>query len=197
MKNILPIAVILLVVLFGGYYVWKIQKSKSTAMAPSVASTSQPQSNVFTSIKDALSKSLSLKCVYPSPDGKGNITSYIKNGAVRVMSLMMGPEGAGSVILKNNTMWIWDETKKTGMTLTFNPETTGPTGGTTTNASEGDKILADIEKYKNYCKVEVVSDSLFMPPTDVRFTDFSGAMQNIPTVKPTSIPTVPANNYGY
>lgn len=179
MKNLVPVVVILLLLGVGGYYFMNSQKAKPPVVEEKTAGTVEQGGNVFTSIKDALSRSLSLKCEYPNPDGKGGtVTSYIKNGAVRVMSIAMGTQGNGSAIMKDNKMWIWDDVKKTGMMLSFDPsKVVKPTGGTASNDDQSAKVLADLEKYKNYCKTEVVGDSLFTPPTDVKFTDLESMMK--------------------
>lgn len=198
MNKLIPVVVVLLLLGVGGYLFMSSQKAKPPAIEQKTTATTQGTTqqggNIFTSIQDALSKSISLKCDYPDPNGKGTITSYIKNGAVRVMSIAMGSQGNGSAIMKDNKMWIWDDVKKTGMMLTLNkPTGTNPSG--VPQQDQREKVLADMEKYKNYCKTEVVADSLFIPPTDVQFTDLQNIMQNagqgikgVPTGMP--IPTV-------
>ena len=80
MKNLVPIVIVLLLLGVGGYFVLSSQKAKPPMMEQKTAGTTQQGGNVFTSIKDAISKSLSLKCEYPNPSGKGGIvTNYIKN----------------------------------------------------------------------------------------------------------------------
>lgn len=179
MKNLVPVIVILLLLGFSGYYFMNSQKAKSPMMEQKTTGTTRQGGNIFTSIKDALSKSISLKCEYPNPDGKGTVTSYIKNGAVRVMSMMMGPKGNGSAIMKENKMWIWDDIKKEGMMITLDTsKMVKPSGGASPSSDQREKVLAEMEKYKNYCKTEMVADSLFTPPADVKFTDLQNMMKN-------------------
>lgn len=177
MKNLVPVVIILLLLGVGGYLFMNSQKTKPSTTV-TTQGTTQQGGNIFTSIQDALSKSLSLKCDYPNPDGKGGtVTSYIKNGAVRVSSIAMGTEGNGSVIMKDNKMWIWDDVKKTGMTLTLDTSKLTPGAGAASNDDQKAKVLAEMEKYKNYCKTEVVADSLFTPPADIKFTDLQNLMK--------------------
>lgn len=180
MKNVVPVIIILLLLGVGGYYLMsKKSVNQPPVMEKTTGVTPEQGGNIFSSIKDALSKSLSLKCDYPNPDGKGGtVTSYIKNGAVRVASIAMGTQGNGSAIMKDNKMWIWDDVKKTGMTLTLDTsKTVNPAGGVPSTDDQRSKVLAEMEKYKNYCKTEVVSDSLFTPPADVKFTDLQNLMK--------------------
>lgn len=186
MKNLVPVLVILLLLGVGGYYFMNSQKSKPPAVEQKAAGSREQGSNIFSSIKDALSKSVSLKCDYPDPSGKGTITSYIKNGAVRMSSINMGPQGNGSAIMKDNKMWIWDDTKKEGMVLTLNPPEADKTNKSAPKEDQREKVLAEMEKYKSYCKTEVVSDSLFTPPAGVKFTDLENIMKQVPSV---NVPT--------
>lgn len=80
MKNLI-IGLVVLALLGGGYFYFKTSGMLSKAPA---GTTTTGNGNVFTSIKDALSKSLSLKCVYKDEQGI-ETTTYIKGGAVRVM----------------------------------------------------------------------------------------------------------------
>lgn len=176
MNKLVPVVVVLLLLGVGGYFVMNSQKSKPVVTEQKTAGSKTQGGNIFTSIKDALSKSLSLKCEYPNPSGKGTVTSYIKNGAVRVSSMGMGEEGYGSAIMKDNKMWIWSEGKNEGMMLTLNkPEAEKAVAEKKEDQSE--KVLAEMEKYKNSCKTEVVADSLFTPPSNVKFTDLEGIMK--------------------
>lgn len=173
--------------------------NESTTPTPTTAQTS---GNVFTSIKDALSKSLTLQCSYPDATGKTTVTTYIKNGAIRVSNVSMA-EKSGNAIMKDNQMWVWNDTDKTGMILSFNTTEASPTGKQTPSTSQtsannnnpGGSILDNLEKFKQYCKPGVVADSMFTPPTDVKFTDLSKAMQNLgkdlQKNLPNGIPTAP------
>lgn len=179
------IVVLLIVVLFGGGYFLYTQNSKKTA--PTAASTQQTGGNVFASIKDALSKSLSLKCDYP--DSKGNtVTTYIKAGAVRVMGYSSGSDkGTGQTLMKDNKMYIWDDKTKKGTVIAFNrdeimktvdsmkKEAVEKTEEKTPN--QGGDFLKSLEQYKNYCKPANVSDSLFAVPADVKFVDLAEQMK--------------------
>jgi len=51
-------------------------------------------------------------------------------------------------------------------------------------------VLAQIEKYKDSCKAEIIADSFFQVPTDVNFQDMSAftknLMKQVPTVSQTN-----------
>lgn len=176
------IVVLLVILLAGGYFLYSSQKAKQTT--PTAASTQQASGNIFTSIKDALSKSLSLKCDYP--DGKGNtVTTYIKGGAVRVMeSISESNKGTGQTLMKDNKMYIWDDKTKQGTVFTLDTkaienakETAQKNANVTTSPNKKDDFLNGLEQYKKYCKPTTVSDSLFTVPTDIKFVDLNEQMK--------------------
>lgn len=180
MKKILPILVVLLLLGIGGYF---FMSSKGTLpKTPLNTGTS----NAFDSIQDALSKSLSLKCVYKDEQGI-QTTTYIKGGAVRVnMEGIKDNEQPGSIILKDKKMYMWNEVSKTGFTYTITePEVTPGTESPKVDNKDS-SVLAGIEKYKDSCKTEVVADSLFVPPTDVKFQDMSAFTENLMKQVPTT-----------
>lgn len=164
------VALGVLVVAIVGY----LMMMKKPPTSPTASIGASPETNVFSSIKNALSKSISLKCEYPNPDGQGSVVSYIKNGAVRVGSLKTTDAGYGAAIMKDNKMWIWDDTKKEGMIVDL-------TEGATNQVDQKTQALEDLEKYKSYCKPEIVADSMFTAPADVKFTDLKELMKGLPS----------------
>ena len=178
------ILIILLVLLgFGTWYVLVGSKptSKVTPSAVDTKTAEPTQASVFTSIQDALSKSVSLKCEYTDESDK-KILTYIKAGAIRTDFQATDPKQSGSMIVKDKKMYFWNG--KTGTLISFDIEemTKGitPTAkkSTTQNATD---VISGLEKFKDSCKPAVVADSLFVPPSDVKFTDLSQIMKSIPT----------------
>jgi len=185
MKKALPVVVVVLLLLVAGYFLKGAKKSGLPA-------TNNQGGSVFTSIKDALSKSMSLKCVYK--DDKGvETTSYIKDGSVRVMTSGTGDaDQYGSILMRDKKMYMWSDVTKKGFTLSLKePENVSP--GAQENKPDSvngagqdqESVLAQIEKYKDACKVEVIADSYFTVPTDVEFQDMDALqkqmMQGLPS----------------
>lgn len=174
MKKILPVLAILLILGVGGYF---YMSSKGTLpKAPIGTETNSTNSNVFTSVKDALSKSMSLKCTYKDEKGVETI-SYIKGGSVRVVVTETGEEEQyGNILMKDKKMYMWSDKTKQGFTLVIKePENISPVQKTNNEDvqknQDQESVLAQIEKYKDACKVETISDSYFTVPTDVKFQD--------------------------
>lgn len=193
MNSKIVLGLVILVILAGGGLLLLSNSAKPSHM-PLTQQTQR--GSIFNSIKDALSKSLSLQCVFTNENGQ-NVTSYIKNGAVRSDVVAKDPTQSGSVIIKNNTVYYWSG--KQGFMMTEQATPTGtlqqtPTGTTNSTSSQGDNMMASLEKYKNSCKPSVVADSLFTPPSDVTFQDMSKMM---PTGAASGSYAVPTNYQQY
>lgn len=172
---ILLIVVGIVVILLIAMVLPKLQKSDK---AVNVGESESKSSNAFTSIKDALSKSVSIACTYTDPEGRETKT-YIKNGAIRTD---VSGESAGSVIMKDKTMYSWDPAKKEGVKMVLDEKMMNPEGekveGYNQDWQSPEEAAEALEQYKDNCKAEIVSDSLFVPPTDVKFMDLSEMMKN-------------------
>lgn len=189
MKKILPVIIVLVLLGIGGYF---YLSSKGKVPTSGLGNNTN---NIFSSIKDALSKSISLKCVYKNEQGV-ETTTYIKNGAVRVMTTESGDtEQPNNFIIKDKKMYMWSDVNKTGFAFSV-PDSTSTTPYPTakedntmfspekSNSQDQESVLAEIEKYKDACKAETIADSMFSIPTDVKFQDMDALqeqmMENIP-----------------
>lgn len=172
----LVIVVIAVVILgIGGYFYF--QNSQKTGTGGK-----QPRGSVVSSIKDALSKSLTLKCEYPDEQGNKTVT-YIKGGAVRAVTTSAAGV-KGNVLLKENTMYTWEEGKKEGMMFKMEAEAMAEAKEDVKEMEKSDsdenqrtEYLNKLEQYKDYCKPATVSGSLFNPPADVKFVDLQEQMK--------------------
>lgn len=192
MNNKIIIGIIALVLLGGGGYYFLSNKG---AVSPSTQSTPSAQtgSGVFSSIKDALSKSLSLECNFSDQEGR-QTKSFIKNGAVRADITAPKAEDSGSVIVKDKKIYFWNS--KGGFMMEM-PEVTPGASQPSTAGTQGEagNVLDTMEKYKDSCKPAVVADNLFTPPSSVQFQDFSKMMQQ--SAPPVTIPQNPPSDSGY
>lgn len=190
------LVVIVLLAVGGGFLFMGKNPTSNTKPNETKKVAKENGGTIFSSIKDALSKSLSLTCDFT--DEAGRVTkSYIKNGAVRANFSGKTPLESGSVIVKDKKMYLWTADKK-GFTMELTDEQlsgkAATDSGTTPNAAaQQSNILASLEKYKNNCKAGVISDSMFVPPTDITFSDLSQLMKAIPTM-PKEIPGANGQN---
>jgi len=150
MKKIVPVLIILVLLAVGGYFYMKSKRTMPVSN-PVAKQDQLHQNNVFTSIQDALSRSLTLQCDYKDERGV-QTTTYIKSGSVRViMSGMADPKQPNNIIVKDKKMYMWNDTDKTGFTYTITepsvaPGTTGTVQGQPPSTSDKQaSVLATVE----------------------------------------------------
>lgn len=144
--------------------------------------------NPFTSIKDAISKSLSLQCTFVDEQGRQTKT-YIKNGAVRADYTGQTNDQSQSVVMKDKKVYFWNPTTKEGFVMDIPEENISPTpnvsgrpkpsGVVNNQGMNPQDILEAMEKFKDSCKPAVVDEALFATPTDVTFRELSKLMMPI------------------
>lgn len=183
-KNKTPV-IIVAVVLLLALLAFVFTRSTQAPESAMTGTSQKTGSGAFTSIKDALSKSVSLQCNFTDEDGRQTET-YIKNGAVRANYTAADPDESGSMIMKDKTFYMWNA-KNEGWKMQI-PES--DESGTQAPGQEGqvswDDTMKAIEKYKESCKPSVVADSLFTPPSTVKFADYSQMMNQYKQIRPTS-----------
>lgn len=181
------IVVIILILAAGVFFLFIKNKSSKSVTSSSTTPTSSikpTQYLGFSSIQDALSKSVSLKCSYPDPkDENKSVSTYIKAGSIRVITANIP---ANNVIVKDNKMYTWFDGKKEGTLITFDMEAIKDAAGKMQsstsaapdhNMNQKDAMIKQMEQYKKYCKQEDVADSYFEIPKDIKFVDFSAQMK--------------------
>lgn len=177
------IVVVLLLLGVGGYFFTK--KSSNSALTSGAKKT---VTSPFTSIQDALSKSLSLQCTFTNDQGQKTKT-YIKAGAVRVDYTGATADESGGTIVKDKKIYSWTNSNKEGFMME-RPDVKVTTSQTTNTvevkSAMSSVTLAMLEKYKDSCKPGTVADSLFTPPSDIKFTDYSNRMKELQKTPPPS-----------
>lgn len=187
-KGFAPVVILvvlaLLLVVGGGIFVATRQRlspptTNQNTTANATSPTAAPKEGVFESIREAMSRSLSLQCEYRNDT---TVTlAYIKGEKIRIDSSQNEKSQSGTII-KENKMWTWDATKKEGLIMPFRSETGQGL------AVDPEKIISDLEKEKQFCHAAAFSDDIFNPPSDVKFSDLSEMMQKIPSA---SVPAIP------
>src|SRR3989344_7134060 len=184
-KVILFACIVLIVLLIAGGYIFYSNNEKSLQSSQGVSSTSKPTSgSMMDQVTDLFAKSVSVTCDYTDEEGRKTL-AYVKAGAVRVDTSGKTPEESGSVIVKDNRMHFWNGNE--GITMEFNTEemmknapsiTISPNpSGSKQEGANGQEVLASLEKFKDNCKPTVVNDSVFIPPSNVKFVDYTQMMK--------------------
>ncbi len=168
-------AVILVILAVIGFFVIQNSNNPQSSLESTTNKESAQTGATFDSLQDIFSnKSLSLQCDYASDEGQ-KATIYIKNGMVRTSSVGETPQESGEVIIRDNTMYFWNN--EGGIKMTFNAEDME----SAQQNAQAKQSLSDLQKYKDSCKTAVVNDSLFTPPSDVVFQDMSNLLQAMPS----------------
>lgn len=196
------IAILICGLVGAGYYFMAIATKPQQPATNNQKPTTSNQQPAFGSIKDALTKAVSLKCEYK--DDKGiQTTTYIKAGSVRVMTTksVESKTETNDVIMKDKTLYMWNPVTKKGFKYNIQtttvkvspiPSVSGAMKESVEPSQKPDQsegVLAMIEKFKDACKPTTVEDSVFVPPTDVSFQDVDAMMKGvIPSGIPSGIP---------
>ena len=153
MKKIILIALIALVL--GGCGV----KQETT--------TETKKDNVFSSIRDAVTKQIALKCEYIDEDGN-KTTTYIKGQMVRMKGNDEQADFDG--LMRDEKFYMWDNVKKTGMVLDLTKTADdGDIKMENKQIKNIDDVIDVLEEKKNNCVVSPESAGLFEIPSDIKF----------------------------
>jgi len=131
----------------------------------SVSPTSEPKKDVFTSIKDAVTKQLTLKCVYD--DNGQQTTTYIKGQQVRFSGT--GKEIGVEGLMKDNIFYLWNANDKKGMTIDMTKMEGAKMGEKPIKSV--DDVVTQLEAKKQNCSLSPESNGMFDIPADVSFTN--------------------------
>lgn len=197
MRKFLPIIIVVILLLVGGAGYFLSQSKTATQQTSSPTAQGKTENKtIFSSIQEALSKSLSLQCNFTDEDGR-TTNAYIKAGAIRADIGGKSPEESGSMIMKDKKIYFWNPTTKQGFMTTITDEQlkdvqnqmTQPNGAKEPSNNQGQNMMSMIEKFKDHCKAATVSDTLFVIPTDVKFQDMSALINNA-MKKVTGVPSI-------
>jgi hypothetical protein len=135
----------------------------------------EEDAGIFASIRDAINKSIPLKCTYTDTEGM-SLAMYIKGNAMRADAIQKLPtDPLIHEIFKDNKVYIWTDGSQQGMVIDSSKmqpgEKTTETGETSVNSAED--IVNNLEQQKQNCVQEIVSDSIFEVPTNVTFMEIT------------------------
>jgi hypothetical protein len=138
-----------------------------TEKIKSVAPTTTPTNNVFTSVKDAVTRQIALKCEYT--DNGQTTTTYIKGKNVRLVgnNKSAGVEG----LMKDDKFYLWSSKNnqdKKGMIIDIAKMEGAKMGQTPIKSI--DDVVVELEKKKENCVNSTDGDSIFELPGDITFT---------------------------
>lgn len=175
-KNLyIVVGLVILVLIGGGAY---MMMNKSTPSSPyGIVPEEKPVITGTTSksLKDLLASGIAQKCTYKYKNENTDMegTSYISSGRMRGVfnSTINGKIMTTHMIVEGKTSYLWTDDQNTGFKMSFDPETTETDTGATQPGS------VDINKTFDYnCSPWRGDNSMFVPPTSMKFTDYSSIM---------------------
>ncbi len=190
MKKILPLIILILVLIFVAFFVYKpkseVPSTKSTS--PGMTVGEGVVEKFSGSLMDLFNSGKAMKCTstFKTDDGTMSTLAYVskeKTYAETMYKSTAGEEMANYAIFDGDWMYSWDDTKKgTKMQISKLEELGDDTEVTydeeemdETDFSEVDKSVEMDADYS--CEPWSVDNSKFSPPADVEFMDFEEMMQ--------------------
>lgn len=165
--------ILLIIALIAGKNIF-IVDYKPVKQVSRINSNSQQKvaanSGSFDTVEKILSTQSNLACNFTDDSGR-QITAFIKNGLLRANIKGKTIIDTGSVILKDKKIYFWNNV----LALMINEPTEISSQDEISQIEE--EVIGTIEKYKQYCKPQVVNDSVFNLPADKKFTDYSSMLK--------------------
>ena len=170
------IGIVLLFLVGGGFLVINKKTSPDgNSLFPQKQTGLQESGNKST-LKDLLAKGIAQKCTFSDKmegvDSSGIM--YISGNKMRgdFDSVVEGKTMASHMIFENNTAYNWSDGQKTGMMFKMDPNEAKDAQNEVKQNQQFDpnKVI----DYK--CSAWIVDNSLFVPPSDVKFSDLSSVM---------------------
>ncbi len=174
-KKVIYIGVGVIVLLLIGAGAYLVMSKSSTPATPlqTVNTQNEPAQSAqnapaLKSLKDLLTAGVAQKCTYQDTSTAANVsgTTYISAGKVRsdFTSVTSNITISGHMVADGKTSYVWMDGQTTGFKMAFDQASTASAG----SAQQG----VDANKAMNYsCSAWVVDNTLFTPPTSVKFTD--------------------------
>lgn len=185
------VGAIVLVVILGAAAFFYFAKPKVNL--PGTTSPTE-QSQVMSglrSISDLISEGIPQKCTYSTTDGASTTegTTYVSGKKVRgdFSNTLNGSVTMGHMISDGETTYVWNEGEKQGLMMPISnsqaanePNMSSESSQQVSEAREG-----SLNQKANYsCSAWVPDDSMFVPPTTVKFIDLSEIMMTSPEAMP-------------
>lgn len=126
-------------------------------------------------------KNQSMNCTYEGPNG--TTTSYVKGEKSRTENAASGIYG--NTINDGEFVYIWDSTSKKGQKYLV-PEASEPQESdedyeapTQEELAQFNDIMEQMEDFEADCQNENIPDSMFVPPSDITFSDMTQMQQDM------------------
>lgn len=191
-KKIWALILLMLLVLFMFIAYRSLSSKRVGQTTPGGGKTeTREEPGKLVSIKDALTLGKSVQCNYTTEEGE--MTTWVKGEKVRVegVGFDSGGSGEGGMINDGEWVYIWGKEDESGMKYKLSALGEGEWGEEVDIWKDPQKWAAETEdKYAMDCRNVLVTDSKFVPPSDIEFTDLTemfekikGLQEQVPTAQ--------------
>lgn len=164
---------LLLVVIAVGIYAFAGQSgddgrgSRSSKQEREEKEESREKAMDVASVKDFLTQSGSMRCEIV--DKEETVIAYVKNGAIRMDKTGDDQDENAGLIFSNNKFYVWNTQLKQGIMMDVPEASIEELGNKDLSEDDLENVVEAVEKNKSKCQQQAVSDSVFVPPSDIRF----------------------------
>jgi len=170
MKKIIIILVLIAVAVGGYRFLSSRQKGE------------KPTETVFNSLKEALTTTVPLKCEIKVEENK-KVVVYIKGKKQRVEGVGYEGDEQGVMINDGQYVYIWNEDKKEGVKYSLAAVEIEAEKTLSEEQKSPEEWIKEYEEYKPDCKATLVSDEIFVPPSDVVFQDLDELFKSLEKIE--------------
>jgi len=179
MKGKIFLVVFAIFILAGGIWFFKnrlLSQPGETkpSPVPSETKTGEQKEGIFGSIREALEKSVNLKCQYQLESGD-KMMIYLKGKDLIRAEVTTRQNQETITIMKDEKMWFWLPATKKGMVISV--AGLQQQGLANQQVPNKEKILEEAEKYKESCQPATIANSLFEIPKEVEFENLDDLLK--------------------
>lgn len=176
-KNLLILGAVVLVIAIGGY----LFLNRNPQVSPT---TNNPQNieEMSNIVMSAFEGNGSVKCTFQDESSQGTV--FIKNGMMRMESAGTAGAQNGNVILKNDTMWFWENESTEGFMMENVSQYQNDPDISEEYKVDAESVRDEIEKKDASCVEENIADGVFEVPASVTFKNYSSMMEDVQTQTP-------------
>lgn len=155
-KFYLPVAILLVVIIISGYFLYSYNKNKSDQDKKNTFNSSN-----YATVTDLLSIKIGLEC--KSEENGEEIPTYIKDNKMATKL-----RDAGNIVFKDQKLYSWKDGDTSGFVAELKAD---EIFGTNANSASENPTDSSFYKFKNTCKAASISDDKFRIPNDISFKD--------------------------
>lgn len=164
MKKSLPVIIIAIVVILGGWYLYTKNKDSANTSPSSISSgnkeDTQSGDTFVGSLKKAIERNIPMECSF---EVNGNeYKNYIKGK--QLYGEVKTDNGNAYMLIHDECMWTWNKKTKQGIKTCFTNKDDG-------QGSVWDNYEKQAHNDQYNCHPTTVNENLFKVPNDVKFMD--------------------------